>query len=101
MRLRVEVAGVRPQPPAEERLQARGLPRRYRRCGFAGASQGLGQEGRQQDGAAGAEQGLLEGALQLPDVPRPGVTAQALQRLRRDLVDPPSQLAPEALERLR
>ena len=53
--LRVEVAGVGPQPPAEKRLQAWSFPRRHRRGRFAGASQEFGQEGREQDAAAGAK----------------------------------------------
>ena len=44
------------------------------------------------------KQRLLEDALQLADVARPGVAPQQLQRLRRDPLDVLAQLAAEALE---
>ena len=97
VRLRVQVAGVGPEPLADERLPGRGLSRRRRRrAGSAGSPSEFGQEGREQDGAAGLQQGLLQDALQLADVARPGVAAQPLQRLRGDLADLPPQLAAEA-----
>ena len=48
----------------------------------------------------GAQQRLLQHALQLPHVPRPGVAAQPLQRLRGDLAHLPAQLpaAPPQVE---
>jgi hypothetical protein len=55
-------------------------------------------EGREQDWAAGLEQGLLQNALQLSDVARPRVTAQPLQRLRSDLLYLAPQLLTEAAQ---
>src|SRR5689334_3589188 len=49
------------------------------------------QEFRKQDRAAGLQQRLLQDALKLPDVARPGVIAQTLQCLQSDFAD----LAPE------
>src|SRR5262245_41400766 len=98
VRVRVEVAGIRPEPFANECLQAGVGPRRCRRPGFTRSAGEFGQEGRLEDRAAGLQQGLLEDALQLPDVPWPGVAAQALQRLRGDLADLAPQLAAEAAQ---
>ena len=72
-------------------------PRRRRRARIQlGSPEKFGQEGREQDRAAGLQQGLLEDALQLPDVARPGVAAQPLQRLRGDLANLPPEFAAEA-----
>ena len=59
------------------------------------AEQVGGQKCREKDRSDGLEQRLLEGALQLPDVARPGVIAQAIHGLLRDLADIPAQLDAE------
>jgi hypothetical protein len=69
----------------DERLRSGLRAHRRHRGGFSGSSQSVGQEGREQDRAAGLEQDLLENALQLADVAGPLVAAQALQRLRSNL----------------
>ena len=43
--------------------------------------------------AGRVDQGVLEGALQLADVPRPGVLPQKLHGLRGNVLDVPIQLA--------
>src|SRR5471032_1867667 len=58
----------------------------------------FGQKGRQQNGAAGLQQGLLQGTLQLSDVSWPGVVAQPLQSLRGDLANLASKLTADALQ---
>ena len=80
-----------------------GIPLRllHGRRGAAGASASprtFGQEGRDEDGAGGAEQRLFQDALQLADVARPGVGAQPRQRLRSDLAHLAAQLAVEAAQ---
>ena len=85
VRLGVEVADVGAQPQADEELLDPRLLARRGRGGRGQPSEGLREEGRQEDVAAGPQQGLLEDALQLPDVARPGVGAQPLQRLRGGL----------------
>src|SRR5271166_2490076 len=52
----------------------------------------VGQELRDQDCAAGPEQGLLEDALQLPDIPRPGIASEAIHHLRCNFSDLTPQL---------
>src|SRR5262249_54079617 len=65
------------------------------RCRLAGRFWKVQQEGREQDGAAGPQQRLLQDALQLPDVARPPVAAQPRQRLRGDLLYLASELPAE------
>src|SRR5712671_2348671 len=97
MCVRVEVTNVGLDPlPDDERLHA-GLFCR-RRGYYASPSQRFRQEGREQDRAAGLEQGLFQDALQLPNVARPRVTAQPLQPLGGDLADLPPELAVEAAQ---
>ena len=81
------------------------VPRRNRGVSWRGRltrrgtpAQVAGQEGREQDRARGLQHGLLQDALQLPDVARPGVPAQAIQGLRGDFADVPPQLEAEAPE---
>src|SRR5262249_56044023 len=65
-----------------------------RRGGGGGGGGGgeLGGERRQGDRAVGAQQRLLQHALQLPHVPRPVVGAQALQRFRGHLAPLPAKI---------
>src|SRR5439155_143304 len=104
---RVQVTNIGREPlPDYERLHA-GLCRwrrgretraeRWRGC-YARASQRFRQEGREQDGAAGLEQGLFQDALQLPNVTRPRVAAQPLQPLGGDIADLPPEFAVEAAQ---
>src|SRR5262245_27431804 len=91
--LRVQVPRVRTKPLAEERLRVEAAPRgSHRRGGRGGRLGEFGEEVRQQDRAVGAQQRLLQHALQLPHVPRPGVGAQALQRFRGDLAHLPAKI---------
>jgi hypothetical protein len=70
VRLRVQVTNVRRDPlPDDERLHAELRCGRRRRCS-TGLSQRFRQENREQDGAAGFEQGLFQETLQLPNVAR-------------------------------
>src|SRR5262249_35696592 len=83
--LRVQVASVGSQSLANEGFQlARVCFRRRHRIwrGTRGAIR-LGQEGREKDGTARPEQGLLEDALKFPDVARPARGLKTLERLRR------------------
>ena len=93
MRIGVQVADVGSKPVVDDPCLDSGfLARRRQRCGLAIPSQGFGQECREQDRAAGSQQGLLQDALKLPDVARPAVAAKALQRLRGELAYFPPQL---------
>src|SRR5947209_4568045 len=99
VRLRVEVTYVGPDPLLDDERLLVGLdPTRRRRGCSAGPSQRFRQEGREQDGAAGLEQGLFQDALQLPNVARPRVAAQPLQSLGGDLADLPPEFAVEAAQ---
>ena len=83
MRIGVQVADVGAKPLADDPCLDPGFaPGRGRGGGLARSSKGFRQECREQDGTAGSEQGLLQNALQLPDVARPAVAAQALECLR-------------------
>ncbi len=93
MRICVQFADVSAKPLADDPCIDPGFaPGRGRGGGLARFSKGFRQECREQDGTAGSEQGLLQNALQLPDVARPAITAQALQRLSRELACVPPQL---------
>ena len=100
VRLGVEVADVGAQPQAdEELLDPRLLARRG--CGGRGRpSEGLREEGGQEDVAAGPQQGLLEDALQFTDVARPRVGAQPLERLRGGLAHVAPQFATETAQKV-
>ena len=99
VRLRVEVTYVGLDPLLDDERLLVGLdPTRRRRGCSAGPSQRFRQEGREQDGAAGLEQGLFQDALQLPNVARPRVAAQPLQPLGGDLADLPPEFAVEAAQ---
>src|SRR5262249_11301514 len=93
----VQITNVGPDPlPNNNRLDA-GLRRLRRRSGYyAGPSQRFGQEAGKQDRTAGLEQGLLEDALQLPDIAGPGVFAQTAHCLRCHLSHFAPQLSAEA-----
>src|SRR5262249_62213005 len=89
VRLRVEVAYVGPDPlPDDNRLLAGLSLTRRRRDRSASPSQSFRQEGREQDGAAGLEQGLFQDTLQLTNVAPPRGAAQPLQPPRGHLAPP-------------
>src|SRR5262249_27886143 len=97
VRLRVLVAVVGGQAQADERLQVGVVsPGRGPRDRAARLCREGGQVSREQGGAAGLQQRLLQHALQLPDVARPGVSPQARQGLGGDVLHFPPQLAAEA-----
>src|SRR5207245_3334496 len=58
----------------------------------------VGQENWEQNRTACPQQGLLEDALQLPNVARPVIATQALQRVRGQFVNTPSQFPAEELQ---
>ena len=87
VRVSVQVTDVRPDPLVDDESLHAGFFRCRRRRGCdTRPSQRFGQEGRQQDGAAGLEQCLLQDALQLADVARPRVTAQPLSARRNPVL---------------
>jgi hypothetical protein len=94
--VRVEVLSIRTESLTDECFQVKVNARLRGQAGFTGTAREVGQEGREQDSSAGLQQGLLQRALQLPDVARPVVAAQALQRLRGNLLHLPPQIAAEA-----
>ena len=84
--LGVHVAGIRVQLLLDQSLQA-GIVSCRSRGGLGESVLERREEGRQKDGAGCPQEGLLEDALQLADVPRPGVALLPLQCLRGDFVD--------------
>jgi hypothetical protein len=94
--LRVEVADVGTHPQADEELLDVGLFARRARGGYGQAPEGLRKEGGQEHVATGAQQGLLEDALQFTDVARPRIGTQPLQRLWGGLPHVAPQFATES-----
>jgi hypothetical protein len=80
VRLRVQVSSIRHEPQVDERFQAdvRSGRRRLRLGGGLqttpqrASTEEFGQESGEQDCTAGLQQGLLEDALQLPELPGQG-----------------------------
>src|SRR5436190_7668815 len=98
VRFRIEVLSIRAKPLANECAQAFVCALGWWPAAFTRLSSEFRQKCCEEYCAAGLQQGLLQDALQLPNITRPLVASQALQRFRGELANFPSKVASESLQ---